>query len=158
MMTFRLWALIGGFLAMSLTVSAQEVTPFVKGSFSAIQQQYEGKPFLILFWGQDCAYCMRELAVLSPILKANPNITLVTVATDPFLEEKFIRTTMGEFDLIESDHWVFADDYPERLYFDVEKRWRGELPLTFLSDGQRLVRKSGLSKEADIAAWLDSIK
>jgi thiol-disulfide isomerase/thioredoxin len=138
-------------------VQAQEVTPFVKGSFVEIQQQYQGQPYLILFWGEDCAYCMKELASLSPILKANPKITLVTVATDPFLDENLIRATMNKFDLLEADNWVFADEYPERLYFDVEKRWRGELPLTYLSDGQTLVRKSGLLKEADVSRWLDAI-
>lgn len=146
-----------GFLAMTGVVQSQSVTPFVKGSFAEIQKQYQGEPYLILFWAQDCVYCMKELASLSPILKANPAITLVAVATDPFLDEDVIRETMNNFDLIEADNWVFADEYPERLYFDVEKRWRGELPLTYLSDGQTLVRKSGLLKETDISAFLDAI-
>ena len=83
-------------------------------------------------------------------------MTLVTVATDPFLDESFIRDKMAEFDLAEADNWVFANEYPEMLYFDVEKRWRGELPLTYLSNGKDIVRKSGLLKEADIAAWLQT--
>jgi thiol-disulfide isomerase/thioredoxin len=157
MAMLRLWLMVG-LMAMANLVLAQEVSPFVKGSFAEIQQQYEGQPYLVLFWGQDCAYCMKELAALAPILSANPGVTLVTVATDPFLDETFIREKMVEFGLSQADNWVFADEYPEILYFDVEKRWRGELPLTFLSNGKTLIRKSGLLKEADISAWLASIK
>ena len=153
----RLWLIIN-LMTVSNLVLAQEVSPFVKGSFAEIQQQYEGRPYLVLFWGQDCAYCMKELAGLAPVLKENPGITLVTVATDPFLDETFIREKMAGFGLSQANNWVFANDYPETLYFDVEKRWRGELPLTFLSNGKTLIRKSGLLKEADISAWLASIK
>jgi len=155
MTTLRLW-LFASFVLFSGQLQAEQVKPFVKGSFSAIQQQYEGQAYLVLFWGKDCAYCMKELAFLSPLLKANPAVTLVTVATDPFLDESFIRDKMAEFDLAEADNWVFANEYPEMLYFDVEKRLRGELPLTYLSNGKDIVRKSGLLKEADIAAWLQT--
>jgi len=157
MVTLRIWLAVS-LLALSSLVQAQVVTPFVKGSFADIQQQYKGQPYLVLFWGQDCAYCMKELASLAPLLKANPEVTLVTVATDPFLDETFIREKMAEFDLEEAENWVFADEYPETLYFDVNKRWRGELPLTYLSNGETLIRKSGLLKEADISAWLASLK
>ena len=157
MMNLRIWLAVS-LLALSSLVQAQVVTPFVKGSFADIQQQYKGQPYLVLFWGQDCAYCMKELASLAPLLKANPEVTLVTVATDPFLDETFIREKMAEFDLEEAENWVFADEYPETLYFDVNKRWRGELPLTYLSNGETLIRKSGLLKEADISAWLASLK
>jgi thiol-disulfide isomerase/thioredoxin len=157
MMNLRIWLAVS-LLALSSLVQAQAVTPFVKGSFADIQQQYKGQPYLVLFWGQDCTYCMKELASLAPLLKANPEVTLVTVATDPFLDETFIHEKMAEFDLEQAENWVFADEYPETLYFDVNKRWRGELPLTYLSNGETLIRKSGLLKEADISAWLASLK
>ena len=71
MTTLRLW-LFASFVLFSGQLQAEQVKPFVKGSFSAIQQQYEGQAYLVLFWGKDCAYCMKELAFLSPLLKANP--------------------------------------------------------------------------------------
>jgi thiol-disulfide isomerase/thioredoxin len=130
------------------------VNPFVKGSFSEIQQQHAGKPYLVVFWGQDCAYCMKELAMLGQLLAAYPAVNIVTVATDPFLDANLVLDKMSGFGLSQAQNWVFADDYPETLYFDVEKRWRGELPLTYLSDGQKLIRHSGMLKEVDMSAWL----
>jgi thiol-disulfide isomerase/thioredoxin len=137
--------------------SAAAVKPFVKGSFSEIQQQYTSKPYLIVFWGQDCAYCMKELAMLGELLETFPDVSIVTVATDPFLDSTFVMDKMSGFGLVQAENWVFADDYPETLYFDVEKRWRGELPLTYLSDGGQLIRHSGMLKKADMSTWLANL-
>jgi thiol-disulfide isomerase/thioredoxin len=133
------------------------VKPFVKGSFSEIQQQYKGQAYLIVFWGQDCAYCMKELAMLGELLKVHPDVSIVTVATDPFLDAVIVRDKMSGFSLDQAENWVFADDYPETLYFDVEKRWRGELPLTYLSGGNQLIRHSGMLKKVDMSAWLANL-
>lgn len=138
--------------------AAQAASPFVKGSFSAIQQQYEGEAYLIVFWGKDCAYCMQELDTLGELLPENRDIKLITVATDPFLPTDFIEQKMAGFGLTEFEHWVFADASPESLYFDVNPRWRGALPLTFLSDGQSVVRKSGLLEKPQLKAWLQQLK
>jgi len=146
------------FLASLITLlgftSDTVVKPFVKGSFSEIQQQHTGKPYLVVFWGQDCAYCMKELAMLGELLEAHPSVSIVTVATDPFLDSAFVLDKMSGFGLLQAQNWVFADEYPETLYFDVEKRWRGELPLTYLSDGRQLIRHSGMLKDVDMSAWL----
>ena len=133
------------------------VKPFVKGSFSDIQTKYEGQPYLIVFWGQDCAYCMKELVMLGELLKAHPGVSIVTVGTDPFLDPIIVMDKMSGFGLVQAENWVFAEDYPETLYFDVEKRWRGELPLTYLSDGNQLIRHSGMLKKVDMSAWLANL-
>ncbi len=152
-MSLRLFVIASLMLLMGFT-SDTMVKPFVKGSFTEIQQQLDGRPYLILFWGQDCAYCMKELAMLGELLDAYPSVTIVTVATDPFLDANWVEKKMSDFGLQQAQNWVFAEDYPETLYFDVEKRWRGELPLTYLSDGQQLIRHSGMLKQADMSAWL----
>ncbi len=134
------------------------VQPFVKGSFTAIQQQYQYTPHLIVFWGQDCAYCMKELEMMGQVLKQYPELNLITVATDPFLDEQFIQKKMTGFGLSAVEKWVFASDYPETLYFDVDKRWRGELPLTFLIDqDNRKIKKSGMLKHEQLKQWLTMI-
>ena len=53
----------------------------------------------------------------------------------------------------------FADAYAETLYFDVDKRWRGELPLTFLFDSiNQKTKRIGLLPETILAAWLTKHK
>ncbi len=150
-------------LILTITLSmlawqVHAVTPFVKGSFTEIQNTYQDDDYLVVFWGQDCAYCMKELAEIGHILKLNPHIKLITVATDPFLDKAFIEDKMAEFGLTQADHWFFASDYPETLYFDVNKRWRGELPLTYLSQADEPIFKRGLLTPEDMQQWLDSLR
>ena len=49
----------------------------------------------------------------------------------------------------------FADDFVERLYFEADKSWRGELPFTALigADGS-LVTVTGAIDDPLIADWL----
>lgn len=133
----------------------QTVNDFIKGSFAEIQQQYKGSPYLVVFWSQDCAFCMKELEHFGQTLKHHPNMKLVSVATDPFLDKDTIREKMASFGLQETEAWVFAEAYPETLYFDVDQRWRGELPLTLLFDSQnKKTKKIGMLKEHDFKLWL----
>ena len=133
----------------------EPVKPFVKGSFSEIQNSYQTQPHIIMFWGQDCAYCMKELAMMGELLPQYPSVTLITVNTDSFLDKTVINNKLAEFKLADSPAWGFASDYPEMLYFEVDKRWRGELPYTLLVDNEgHILRKRGLIKQADMQAWL----
>lgn len=135
--------------------AALPVKPFVKGSFAEIQKAYENESHIIVFWSENCAYCMKELAMLGALKAQQPQLNLVTVVTDPFLDEKVVQDKLASFGLENTETWVFAADYPETLYFDVDKRWRGELPLTFLFDKQgQKIKKSGLLKKQDITSWL----
>jgi len=159
MMTFLRISLLALLVGLCGFKSAEQtVNPFVKGSFTAIQQQHQKTPHLIVFWSQDCAYCMKELEMLGSVLKKHPDLVLVTVATDPFLDEQFIQSKMASFGLRDVEKWVFASDYPETLYFDVDKRWRGELPLTYLIDhDNNKIKKSGMLKHEQLQAWLSTI-
>ena len=70
----------------SVTAEPLIVNPFVKGSFAEIKSQRQGRPFVLVFWSESCSYCMKELAMFGKLRKRYPEIELVTVATDPFLE------------------------------------------------------------------------
>lgn len=134
---------------------AQEVKPFVKGTFAEIQQQHQGKPYLIMFWSEDCAYCMKELAMFGQVLEQQTDVSLITVATDPFLEEEKVQKKLATFNLQQAEAWVFAEPFAETLYFDVDKRWRGSLPLTFMFDSQNnKTKKIGLLSEKVLENWL----
>jgi thiol-disulfide isomerase/thioredoxin len=137
-------------------VSKNKRLAFVKGSFSEIQQRHQGKPYLIKFWSEDCAYCMKELELFGDLLEAQTELNLITVSTDSFLSEDKIREKLASLDLQNVEAWVFAEAYAETLYLDVDKRWRGELPLTYLFDSQNnKTKKMGILSKQDLVAWLD---
>src|SRR5690606_1911358 len=52
-------------------------------SLAAIEQQYAGRPFLLVLWSRDCPICREELPLLGRLKKEHPDAPLVFVATDP---------------------------------------------------------------------------
>lgn len=144
-------------LMLTACTPEQEVNAFVKGSFADIQQQRQGARYLIMFWSEDCVYCTKEFPLFSKMLEQYPDVTLITIATDPFLDKKIIQKTLASYDLQTVDAWVFADASREKLYFDIDPRWRGELPLTYFFDEQNVMtKKVGLLKQEDLTKWLES--
>lgn len=144
-------------LMLTACAPEQQVNAFVKGSFAELQQQHQGTRYLVMFWSVDCVYCDKEFPLFSKMLKQYPDISLITVATDPFLDKKIIREKLASHNLQTVNAWVFADASREKLYFDIDPQWRGELPLTYFFDEQNIkTKKMGLLKQEDLTKWLES--
>lgn len=153
----RLFFLAGILLSVFCPVKAENLTinPFVKGSFAEIKEQRKDQPFILVFWSESCSYCMKELALFGQLQKQFPAVELVTVATDPFLEDETVKTVLARSRLEVDQTWVFAEQFPERIYADIDKRWRGELPVThFFGRDNREVRHMGVIKEDELVEWL----
>ena len=73
------------------------------------------------------------------LLERGVKVRLVLVATDSPEEVDTIQAILKEAGLEKAENWVFSDPFAERLRFEVNPRWRGELPLTYLqkADGTR---------------------
>ena len=139
----------------SLKAEPLTIHPFVKGTFSEIKTQYQNKPFVLIFWSESCSYCMKELAMFGKLHKEYPNVQLVTVATDSFLDDEIVKKVLNRSQLNLNQTWVFAEQFPERIYADVNKRWRGELPAThFFDRNNQEIRSMGIVKEDELVEWL----
>jgi len=150
-------ALLGLLLLTAIPLKAESllIQPFVKGSFAEIKQQYINRPFVLIFWSETCSYCMKELAMFGEIQQKYPALELVIVATDPFLDESLVQDMIERSQLSLKQTWVFAEQFPERIYADVNKRWRGELPVThFFSRNNTEIRRLGIVKQSAVEAWL----
>jgi thiol-disulfide isomerase/thioredoxin len=114
--------------------AAQELKPFVAGSIQEITAARQGKPFILGMWSLTCTHCRDELALLSDLLKKHPALDLVLVATDTPEEGEAISATLRQSGLGDTEAWVFADPFAERLRFEIDPKWHGELPRTYLYD------------------------
>ncbi len=47
------------------------------------------------------------------------------------MEQEVVEQVLTRSGLALSQTWVFAEQFPEMIYADINKRWRGELPLTY---------------------------
>ncbi len=144
-------------LFSSLSHATESPYPaFKKGAFAHIQQAHKDAPYIIAFWSETCAYCMKELAMLGKLLPHYPTIKLVTITTDPFLDNATVNRILSKKKLTHTETWVFADNFVERLYADIDPNWQGELPLTyFIGKDEKLVKHMGIVKEKELIDWLN---
>ncbi|MEO1878713.1 MAG: TlpA disulfide reductase family protein [Methylococcales bacterium] len=132
------------------------ILPFTKDSYSEIKAQHQDKPFVLVFWSESCSYCMKELALFGKLYKQYPEVEWVVVATDPFLEDEIVNNVLNRSQLELKTTWVFAEQFPEKIYYKVDKRWRGELPAThFFDRNNNEIRHMGMLKEDELVQWLD---
>lgn len=155
MRALRLLLLLLAGMAGASTAAPAELRPFVAGSYAAIAQAHAGRPFLLVFWSMDCPPCHEELAMLGD-LRRERDFDLVVVATDGADAAGSAAGVLEEKGLGEAEAWVFADPFVRRLRHEVDPRWYGELPRSYLfgAGGQR-EPVSGRLRRARVEAWLD---
>lgn len=135
-----------------------EPKPFVPGSMREVASAHAGKPFILAFWSLSCAHCKANLELFGKLLQQHPQLPLVLVSTDTPEESAAIMATLDKYGLEKLQTWVFADRFVERLYFEIDRRWRGELPRTYLYEPTHQARTlTGRLDEAETRLWLQSL-
>jgi thiol-disulfide isomerase/thioredoxin len=135
---------------------AGEPRPFVQGSWQELRQLHHGRPTIVHFWGLTCAPCMVEMPRWAELAKADRTIDLVLVDADPVGEDPNADAPMlAKMGLSGTESWRFADAFSERLRFEIDPKWHGELPLTLLVGRDGTVRKIvGSADFAEVRQWL----
>ncbi len=143
-------------LCVSLVHAAEpDLKPFQRGSAQAIVEARAGRPFILAFWSVACVHCRDELAQLAALSQAYPQLDLVLVSTDSPTAAAEVRAVLAQYRLPRAERWVFADDFAERLRFEVDPRWRGELPRSYLyGPGKAVEGITGTIDGKRLAAWL----
>lgn len=144
------------FLLFAPVISADEpVRPFVAGSLAKILAARQGKPFVLAFWSVTCTHCPTELKALGNARKTHPEFEVVLVAADTPEDAPLAAKMAARFGLGKVEQWIFADDMPERLRFEIDPRWHGELPRTHFYDrDQRVEAVTGVVPSQRLAAWV----
>lgn len=142
-------------VAPASAFAAQEIKPFVRGSYQQIVSGRQGKPFIVNFWSLSCGYCMVELAMLKKLSRKYTKLDLVLVSTDTPEEEKSVSATLRKTAPGKAEAWLFADSFADRLRFEVDKRWQGELPRTyFFGSNGEVTAVSGKLEQKEVEQWV----
>ena len=152
----RIGSLLLALAALSGLAQAHPVKPFEAASLEEIVASHRGKPFLLLVWSMDFAFCQTSLEVLAKARAADPTLAVVTVTTDPIADPVLaeqVRTRLASLRL-QSDSWSFGDAPPEHLRYALDPAWRGEKPRSYWYDasGKRSAY-SGLITAAKLVQW-----
>lgn len=141
-------------LLLCAGLAQAEVRQFAPGSLQQIQRELAGQPFILSIWSANCTHCPAELKALGELARKHPGLKLVLLAADsPDLAPQ-LEQLARDYGLGQQPQWVFADDQPERLRFEIDRRWYGELPRTYFFDArhQREAR-SGVVPAAQLERW-----
>jgi thiol-disulfide isomerase/thioredoxin len=155
----RLLAVI--FLLASITAATAAdapsgMKPFVRGSWQEMLRSHKGRPTLVHFWGVTCGPCKVELPLLGQFMKDHPEIDAVMISADlvPNLPGA-ARAMLEKAGLGTAENWLFSDGFVERLRFEIDPAWQGEIPRTLLiaRDGT-VTTIEGSAEIPDLEKWL----
>ena len=142
-------------LLIHAAVGAAELRSFGRGEMARILDARQGRAFVLTLWSTECAHCKDTLRQLSALAQGRAGIDLVVVNTDNVGAKQTIATMLAATGLSERDTWVFGDEAPERLRFEIDRRWGGEMPRTYLFDrDHKTSAYSGPLGAAVLQDWL----
>lgn len=132
--------------------------PFERGSWQKLLHSHAGHPTLVHFWGVTCGPCKVELPQLGRFMKDHPDIDVVTISADlvPNLPDA-TRSMLDHAGLGSAENWIFSDGFADRLRFEIDPAWQGDIPRTMLvaRDGT-ITTIEGSAEIADLNKWSDA--
>jgi thiol-disulfide isomerase/thioredoxin len=154
--------LAGVFLvALLLPAPAAEapfgLKPFQRGSWQKILQSHAGRPTIVHFWGVTCGPCKVELPLLGKFMTDHSAIDMVTISADlvPDLPGA-TRSMLDKSGLGSAENWIFGDGFVERLRFEIDPAWQGDIPRTMLISREGTITTiEGSVEMTDLEKWSD---
>lgn len=131
--------------------------PFVRGSWQQLVKAHHGKTIVVHFWGLTCGPCLAELPNWTAERKKRPDLDLVLVDSSPFGDDpNQVRGALQKDNLLNAENWLFADSFEERLRYEIDPHWHGEMPYTLMigRDG-KVASVTGLMNFTQLNGWLD---
>lgn len=145
-------------LIFSSVAQAAEPIPFERGSWAELMARHKGQATVIHFWGLTCAPCLVEMPKWGTLAAARLDMKLVLVAADPLPQSpEQVQAAIERAKLSGAESWSFSDRFYERLRFEIDPAWMGELPRTVMigRDGKATVL-NGVADLDKVRAWLDA--
>jgi thiol-disulfide isomerase/thioredoxin len=147
--------LLASLAAAPAAETPSELKPFVRGSWQQMLRSHAGRPTLVHFWGVTCGPCKVELPLLGKFMKDNAEVDVVMISADlvPNLPGA-ARAMLDKAGLGAAENWLFADGFVERLRFEIDPAWQGEIPRTLLiaRDGT-VTTIEGSAEIPDLEKW-----
>src|ERR1700730_15924832 len=129
-----LWLAIVLIALPSATIgAAEDVHPFGRGSWQQIRRAHAGEPLVVHFWGVTCGPCRAEMPKWGKFLEERAGLHLVMIDADLVPNESSaVKTMLEQCGLSAAENWMFTDEFAERLRYEIDPHWQGEIPLTML--------------------------
>ncbi len=146
--------------ALSAQVQAEQANlkPFTSGSYQQILSSNANKPFMLSVWSITCSSCLKDMELLNRIHKKRPELKMIMLAANDISETGQIQAILEKSQLSGIENWVYADENIQKLQFEIDPKWYGELPRTYFFDKTHQREGiSGVLSEADYETRLTKI-
>lgn len=105
---------------------------------------------MLVIWSITCSSCLKDMALLNKMHKANPKINMVMLSTDDASATEQVKQILTKNELTGLENWLFADENPQKLRYEIDSLWYGELPRTyFLNKNHERKAVSGVLSQED---------
>ena len=142
------------FLFFSHFSFAYEFMPFEINTRNVIEKKYLNQPLIISFWSIDCPYCIDDLKKLGKALSKNTNVKLITVCVDGKESAKKAERILSQANLPKHEQYQYAEVDEDRLRYNIDPAWYGELPRTYFYDAAHQVTPlSGKISNSFLDKW-----
>ncbi len=115
----------------SVNIQATELKSYQPGDWKVLLKSSDKKPLVVHLWGFTCAPCLDELPRWGEFVAQFPDLKTVFIQVDDVPPELSIQT-LTDARLERADNRTSVVIFDEYMRFEIDPRWRGELPLTLL--------------------------
>lgn len=132
-----------------------ELKPFGRGSWAGLLRAHAGRPTLVHFWGVTCGPCKEELPLLGTFMRDHADIDVVMISADlvPDLPAA-TKAMLQKSGLAGAENWIFSEGFVERLRFEIDPGWQGDIPRTLLvARNGTITTIEGAADIAEIEKW-----
>ena len=140
---------------------SEQIKPFKfsRGSYQQLVDSKKNQPFNLIIWSLSCSSCLKEMDELARFSQQHPQINLVMLSTDGDVEAESLQMLLEQKGLGHLQSWQFSGDNPQKLRYEIDASWYGELPRSyFFNRQQQHTAKSGLLTKSDYQLMLNHYK
>ena len=139
----------------AVSASDSAMMSFQRGSWRQLLHSHAGRPMLVHFWGVTCGPCKVELPQLGEFMKQHPAIQVMTIDADLVPNSEAAALAMlRSAGLSSAENWMFSDGFADRLRYEIDPAWQGEIPRTLLiaADGN-ITTIEGSAEPSVLEKW-----
>lgn len=154
-MTLKKLVLLLFWLLLFATLTAPKaeqnnLRSFVSGSYQQILQDNANQPFMLVIWSITCSSCLKDMALINKLHKAHPDFKMIMLAADDASAKEQVLAILEKSALTNIENWIYADENTQKLQYEIDPKWYGELPRTyFFNKAHQREGFSGVLSEAD---------
>ena len=107
---------------------------FNPGSYQQILRENAAHPFILAIWSLDCPSCIKDMRILSEVKQKHPELKIIMLSTDEPSATFEVKSMLARQNLSDLESWIFGSDDAQKLRYEIDPSWFGELPRTYFYD------------------------